>query len=52
MFLEIAVASNARALLTRDAELLRMASRMAREHDLAIIPPAAWRTSLVHAGAA
>ncbi|GAB1596460.1 putative toxin-antitoxin system toxin component, PIN family [Lysobacter claricitrinus] len=43
MFLEIAVCSNADALLTRDAELLRMARRMARDHGLAIVAPAAWR---------
>ncbi|WP_133478237.1 putative toxin-antitoxin system toxin component, PIN family [Cognatilysobacter segetis] len=45
-FLEIAVAARARALLTRDAELLRMAGRMAREHGLAIVPPSAWRDAL------
>lgn len=43
MFLEIAVAAGARWLLTRDAELLRLASRMAREHGLAILEPRAWR---------
>jgi putative PIN family toxin of toxin-antitoxin system len=52
MFLEIAVASNACALLTRDAELLRMARRMAREYGLAIVQPAAWRASLMRTGAA
>ena len=44
MFLEIAVATGAVALLTRDAELLRMARRMARDHGLAIVEPSAWRT--------
>ncbi|MGY3265310.1 putative toxin-antitoxin system toxin component, PIN family [Lysobacter sp. HA35] len=43
MFLEIAVAAHADALLTRDAELLRMARRMSRDHGLLIITPAAWR---------
>jgi predicted nucleic acid-binding protein len=43
MFLEIGVAARAVALLTRDAELLRMARRMQREHGLAIIEPRAWR---------
>ena len=48
MFLEIAVAAGASALLTRDAELLRMARRMARDHALAIVPPAEWRTAVDH----
>ena len=43
IFLEIAVAAGARWLLTRDAELLRLAPRMAREHGLAILEPRAWR---------
>jgi putative PIN family toxin of toxin-antitoxin system len=43
MFLEIAVATRATALLTRDAELLRMAGRMARDHGLAIVEPREWR---------
>jgi len=45
-FLEIAVAARASALLTRDAELLRMAGRMMREFRLAIVPPSAWRDAL------
>ena len=43
MFLEIAVAARANALLTRDAELLRMARRMQRDHSFAIVAPTAWR---------
>ncbi|WP_162823683.1 putative toxin-antitoxin system toxin component, PIN family [Lysobacter sp. TY2-98] len=43
MFLEIAVAARADALLTRDAELLRMARRMAREHGVAVVAPSMWR---------
>lgn len=43
VFLEIAVASRAAALLTRDAELLGMARRMARDYGLAIVPPSGWR---------
>jgi putative PIN family toxin of toxin-antitoxin system len=44
MFLEIAVATRAAALLTRDAELLRMGRRMQREHAVAIIEPRDWRS--------
>ena len=43
MFLEIAVAAGARWLVTRDAALLRLARRMAREHGVDIVTPAAWR---------
>jgi putative PIN family toxin of toxin-antitoxin system len=43
MFLEIAVAARAVALLTRDDELLRMTGRMAREYGVAVVPPSAWR---------
>ncbi|WP_133500250.1 putative toxin-antitoxin system toxin component, PIN family [Cognatilysobacter terrigena] len=43
MFLEIAVAAHANALLTRDAELLRMARRMQRDYGFAIVAPTAWR---------
>ena len=46
MFLEIAVSAGAVALLTRDDALLRMSRRMAREHGLAIVPPATWRDVL------
>lgn len=40
-FLEVAVAAGATALLTRDAELLRLARRMARDHGVAVVEPAA-----------
>ncbi|GAB6196640.1 putative toxin-antitoxin system toxin component, PIN family [Lysobacter xanthus] len=46
MFLEVAVASHARTLLTRDDDLLRMHRRMSREHGLAILTPAAWRAQM------
>ena len=46
MFLEIAVAAGAASLLTRDAELLRLAPRMRREHGVVIAYPAAWRDLL------
>lgn len=49
VFLEIAVAAGAAALLTRDAELLCMARRMARDHGLAIIEPREWRAFLATA---
>lgn len=45
MFLEIAVASGASALLTRDAELLRMAPRMSRDYAFAILEPARWQAA-------
>ncbi|HEY4583324.1 MAG TPA: putative toxin-antitoxin system toxin component, PIN family [Lysobacter sp.] len=43
MFLEIAAGAGACALLTRDAELLRLHRRMSREHGVAIVAPARWR---------
>lgn len=46
MFLEIAVAARARWLVTRDAELLRMASRMRRGYDVTILAPAPWRDAV------
>ena len=46
MFLEIAAAARAALLLTRDAELLRLAPRMRREHGIRIARPAAWRDAL------
>ncbi|HTV87227.1 MAG TPA: PIN domain-containing protein [Dyella sp.] len=42
-FLELAHASGAAALLTRDDALLRLARRTRREGLFAILPPAAWQ---------
>lgn len=42
-FLELALASGAVALLTRDDALLRLARRTRREGLFAILPPALWR---------
>ena len=41
-FLELALASGAVALLTRDDALLRLARRTMRESLFAILPPASW----------
>lgn len=41
-FLDLAAASGARWLLTRDAELLRLASRMRRLFGVDVIAPADW----------
>ncbi|HEY4560540.1 MAG TPA: putative toxin-antitoxin system toxin component, PIN family [Lysobacter sp.] len=46
MFLEIAVAVRADAILSRDAELLRLHRRMQREHGVTIVTPAGWRDVL------
>ncbi|TZF91571.1 putative toxin-antitoxin system toxin component, PIN family [Cognatilysobacter lacus] len=46
MFLEIAVAARATALVTRDAALLGMSRRMGRDYGFAIIEPAGWRSAL------
>ncbi len=43
MFLEIAVTAGADAIISRDAELLRLHRRMQREHGVAIVTPASWR---------
>ena len=43
MFLEIAVAARADAILSRDDELLRLHRRMTREFGVAVIAPDAWR---------
>lgn len=45
-FLEIAAACGACVLVTRDAALLRLATRMRRDHGVAIVVPAAWRGAL------
>lgn len=46
VFLEVAVAGGASWLVTRDAALLRMARRMARDYGVAILPPAVWREAV------
>lgn len=45
-FLELAYQARARALLTRDEELLRLARRTQREGLFAILPPALWREAI------
>ncbi|WP_266170477.1 putative toxin-antitoxin system toxin component, PIN family [Dyella subtropica] len=42
-FLELALASQARWLLSKDKEVLRLGRRTAREGLFAIVTPAAWR---------
>lgn len=45
-FMELAYRAGAVALLTRDAELLRLARRTKREGLFAILPPTAWQTAI------
>lgn len=45
-FLELAWQAGAAALLTRDAELLRLARRARRDGLFAILPPALWREAI------
>lgn len=47
MFLEIAVAAHAIALITRDAALLGMSRRMERDYGFRIVKPARWREGVV-----
>lgn len=42
-FLDLAVAAGARWLLTRDAELLRLAGRMRARHGVDVLRPEDWR---------
>jgi putative PIN family toxin of toxin-antitoxin system len=42
-FMELAYRAGAVALLTRDAELLRLAARAKREGLFAILPPSSWQ---------
>lgn len=46
-FLQLAQASGARWLLSRDAALLALARRCARDHRFAILPPQAWSAALL-----
>jgi len=50
-FLELAQASGAQCLLSRDRELLKLARRTRREHGFDILTPQAW-TRVYSAGAA
>ena len=50
-FLELAQASGAQWLLSRDRELLKLARRTRREHGFDILTPQAW-TRVYSAGAA
>jgi len=47
MFLEIAAAARADAILSRDAQLLRLHRRMQREYGVAVVAPASWRDVIV-----
>jgi predicted nucleic acid-binding protein len=46
MFLELAAAAGARAILSRDAALLKLARRTRRDGLFEILPPWAWRELL------
>jgi predicted nucleic acid-binding protein len=46
-FLQLAQASGARWLLSRDAAVLALARRCARDHRFAILPPQAWSMVLL-----
>jgi predicted nucleic acid-binding protein len=45
-FLQLALQVGAAALLTRDAQLLRLARRTQRDGLFAILPPTAWRRAI------
>lgn len=48
-FVELACQAGAVALLTRDAELLRLARRLKRDFDCAILPPRLWQEAISNA---